>query len=1130
MSNVLFEPRCKGSQVNPVAGACILGGKNDLDFVVDGPLPLHWQRSYRSTNDHIGWFGRGWGSSLEVFLEAYPDGRSLTVDHVDYVDPFGRHVTFPSLQPGNRSYSPFERLTLRRSADGQYSIETVTGITYAFGDRADGRHELESVSDRNGNQIRLSRRSVNGELFSIALACSGGQQLQLLFDRRCLAEVSELRTKPVRLARYRYSTRGDLTRVLNRLDEEIRIFEYNDDRLLSRHVYAGLFEAHYEYTGRGKDSRVVRSRNSFGQSWTFVYRNDQTEVVDHMGRVTRYHIDAERRWTGYTDAAGGVTRRGLDRYNNVRAMIDPAGLITEAKFDERGNPVELRDAAGAVTTVEWHSELALPVRVTDALSRSTAFQYDERGNLIETTASDGATTRHRVDERGLVTEIEDAKGGTKKQVFNARGQLVSYTDCSNRTTTLAYNQDGQVVSVTDPLGQVTTMAYDALGRMRRHVLADGSAEEYEYDRAGRVASVTNSLQVTTQFRYTEDGLIKERIDGLGQRLLYQYDSRRMLAALVNENGDSYRFEYDALDRVVSEERFDKTVTRYSYDLSGYLVETIEAPGHADAIITRYRRDPLGRLLERISATSRALFNYDKMGQVVLAQNADTTVQFAYDKRGRLEEERVTIGSIQHDLKYEYDELGHRIKTVLPDGTTVARNTYGSGHTRHISCDGATVCHIERDALHREVARTQGQLISRREYDPVGRLSRQWSFLPDGSPTEGEANAGVVVERRYKYDLAGRLVESIDRGRLYRYEYDAIDRLTRFNDEVYAFDPAHNLVDIHQSGHSVGVRGNRITVHQDRRYRYDVHGRVVEKRVGAERVISLKWDDEHHLVQATTSVSSVGRTVRYMYDPFGRRVSKLGEDSARLFVWEGNRLVQQHDAKGVLTFIYEPVSFVPLAQVFKRRAEPAKAEVLYYHCTQVGLPRELTDETGRIVWEAEFSGWGRRTKELGTGVQQPLRYQGQYYDDETGLHYNRYRYYDPDIGRFVSPDPIGLFGSENLYEYAVNPITWMDPLGLAKFTPKKKALILAENEQFHGQHTCEKCKCALVRPKKSMSGETPPQNEWQIDHIDPESSGGPATEINGQVLCRQCNREDWDKPKPNYKEQNREAAEDEGECE
>ena len=240
------------------------------------------------------------------------------------------------------------------------------------------------------------------------------------------------------------------------------------------------------------------------------------------------------------------------------------------------------------------------------------------------------------------------------------------------------------------------------------------------------------------------------------------------------------------------------------------------------------------------------------------------------------------------------------------------------------------------------------------------------------------------------------------------------------------------------------------------------------------------------------------------------------------------------------------------------ATTAKAKdfaVFYYQCDQIGAPQELTDEQGNIVWAAEYKVWGRTstlevsatgtdnldpydlnrfwpggprdlkarsssTTQALNHVEQNLRFQGQYHDHESGLHYNRFRYYDPQIGRFVSQDPIGIEAGWHHTAYAPNPFTWIDPLGLVKFTPKTKKAILKENEDFHGAHTCEKCGCALKKPEKSQKGVTPPKDEWQIDHIEAESKGGAATEINGQALCRKCNRDASDKDKPNYKEENR----------
>ncbi|WP_218965171.1 RHS repeat domain-containing protein [Snodgrassella alvi] len=123
------------------------------------------------------------------------------------------------------------------------------------------------------------------------------------------------------------------------------------------------------------------------------------------------------------------------------------------------------------------------------------------------------------------------------------------------------------------------------------------------------------------------------------------------------------------------------------------------------------------------------------------------------------------------------------------------------------------------------------------------------------------------------------------------------------------------------------------------------------------------------------------------------------------------------------------SYEPLARIDKRGNEPER--VMYFHTDLNGCPEELTDANGKILWECSFQLWGKRIHEIEhEPIEQNLRYQGQYLDRETGLHYNTFRYYDPDIGRFTQPDPIGLAGGFNLYQYAPNGLTWVDPWGLA----------------------------------------------------------------------------------------------------
>ena len=185
------------------------------------------------------------------------------------------------------------------------------------------------------------------------------------------------------------------------------------------------------------------------------------------------------------------------------------------------------------------------------------------------------------------------------------------------------------------------------------------------------------------------------------------------------------------------------------------------------------------------------------------------------------------------------------------------------------------------------------------------------------------------------------------------------------------------------------------------------------------------------------------------------------------------------------------------------ADQSKNNVWHLQCKTVWKVREKSSE------------WAQRE-----GLKNPIRFQGQYHDHETGLHYNRYRYYDPRVGRFISKDPISYAGGLNLYAFAPNPTGWVDPLGLARIPKSVKAKVALENQEVFGVETCEKCLTSVVPGKKSQRGVTPPTNERQFDHIHPDSLGGANDESNTQILCRRCNRDLSDSLKPNYKFLNR----------
>ncbi|WP_429220072.1 RHS repeat-associated core domain-containing protein [Aeromonas veronii] len=332
-------------------------------------------------------------------------------------------------------------------------------------------------------------------------------------------------------------------------------------------------------------------------------------------------------------------------------------------------------------------------------------------------------------------------------------------------------------------------------------------------------------------------------------------------------------------------------------------------------------------------------------------------------------------------------------------------------------------------------RSQGALTQQYEYDEQGRL------------TALRLQRGKLVarERRYGYDRTGNLLQINDsvQGEQH-YRYDPLDRLLEVRGELterFLHDPAGNLLSQTLGGQFEGARtrGNRLLLSGDRHFEYDEFGRLAIERRGKGRslVTRYHYDCQHQLIRAELPD---GTTARYDYDAFGRRIRKTlgianGEQVTE-FLWQANDLIAESSYQlgndkhrtdeQYHSFIYEPGSFKPLVQL---EGEGQDAEVFHYQLDHLGTPLALTRDNGATAWQVRYRAYGNVWREEIAEVATPLRFQGQYFDAETGLHYNRHRYYQPEKGRFITPDPIGLAGGLNNYQYAPNPIGWVDPLGL-----------------------------------------------------------------------------------------------------
>lgn len=568
---------------------------------------------------------------------------------------------------------------------------------------------------------------------------------------------------------------------------------------------------------------------------------------------------------------------------------------------------------------------------------------------------------------------------------------------------------------------------------------------------------------------------------------------------------AYRFEWDVLDRLLAQQGLDGSGRIYQYnplgDVTGihHIPASLAEPGldgkdsaeRHTPLVHHFERDALGRLIRKRTddgVTEDAYDNADNLLAISFTDNQgdQQRLDYTYDALGQLLSQTNSAGLLQ----YDYDELGNLQTLTLPDQRQLNHLYYGSGHLHQLNLNGRVIRDFERDQLHDEVLRTQGSLLTRTRYDRSGRLSQKALHYRNAAREElpllqknyqYEASDNLIIERltqtqrrggsdprqplpddgllgRFLGQSHGKSVEGNE-----HYIYDATERLRdhrhstpqnpELHRETYNYDAAANLLPTGRMGGY--VKHNRVQVFEDKRYRYDRFGRLSEKRIGSHTVQRFRYDAEQRMVCVEQDQGWQRLRSEYQYDPLGRRIGKRvyrneseQAQSDVQFVWQGLRLLQEVEHGFGSVYVYaDPDSYEPLARI---DGKPGSEEIFYFHTNLAGLPEQLTDENGLSIWHSEYEGWGKSRDEWHDQRirrEQNLRFQGQYLDRETGLHYNTFRFYDADVGRFTQPDPIGLLGGLNLYQYAPNSTGWIDPFGL-ECLPNKTAGDVRETRVLH----------------------------------------------------------------------------------
>ncbi|WGY68779.1 RHS repeat protein [Burkholderia cepacia] len=1078
---------CKGCGVGASTGSIDFAFGDETfthaDFELPGALPLVWARTYRSRLSAYdnGELGARW-------LTPYTTRIDVEGDTWFFRDASGRSIEYRALAVGGVYDDLSENLTLTRLDETWVTIAYGHDQLHAY-ERRGNAFRLAMQKDRAGNTITLDYDALDRVA---RLIDASGNVLSFEHDKQgrvvMIEQVLEEGARRT-LASYAYDEAGDLVRATDRYGNA---WSYQYRRhLVTRYTDRTGRGMTLEWDGAdGEDNANAKCVREYADDGSLDIRlawhpNIRlTYVTDALGQMSRYYFNIKGYVyrIAYPDGSEEWFRR--DEHDNLTLHILQDGSIEQMRYDARGNRTWHERADGSIVEMAYDDKDQM-IRLVDPNGHVWQRKYDDAGNLVEEIDPLEHATKYAYNDKGLPAQITDAKGGSKALEYNAAGQLTSYTDCSGKTTEWQYDDIGRVIETKDASGGLVAYGYGPNGQLTE-TRSPAGVEHVQYDAEGRLLRHTDQLNRSTRYGYDAVGRIASRADALGQTIAYRYDRLGRLTALTDANLATYQFHYDPAGRLIEEIGFDGKSTRYQYDSdSGSLVSVDEA-----GCVTSIDVDANGRLMKRVAGESEERFAYDPSGRLIDAVNRYSRVQFFFDPVGNLVREHHAYDLFGERRSYvwhhEYDELGNRRRTVRPDGHAVDWLMYGSGYLHGMLLDGEERVQFERDDLHRETVRVLSSKVGQRtHYDPAGRVLQQ--------TIQRSTSPAPLAERRYRYDAAGQLsrIEDSRKGGI-DYRYDPVGRLIEaispVEKERFAFDPASNIIDPVRPTEAPASRpspvrpestlpvevskvlGNLLKAYAGMHFEYDTRGNLVRKRTPAGEQ-EYEWDEFNRLLAARVAEASRQSQSRYFYDAFGRRIAKEVNGERTVFGWDGDTLAYESDGERGTHYLYEPGTFVPLAQYV---AEPVEgistpewkstdryvpeddplqkaperrggAALFYYHCDQIGTPQLLTDDEGDVVWEASYKAWGeareviaRTSKATGVVPKNPLRFQGQQVDEETGLTYNRHRYYDPSSGRFVSKDPIGLAGGDNVYQYAPNSTGWIDPLGLARCLTSRAA--------------------------------------------------------------------------------------------
>jgi RHS repeat-associated protein len=978
--------RLVGDPIDAVTGCCT---EVVREVRLSGTLPFEWTRHYDSGRADL-LFSLGWGHS-----HGYERQLQFDIDGMRYVGPLGHTVAFPAPQSDGAV-----------EAAGGFSLYRVSPLRYVIRETSRPLMEfvfadpllpasLRALRTRTGTiefhytSEGALERIQDGANRNILVEC--GERRRIL--RLLLLDRHSSRQRP--LAAYQYDVVGNMVRATDAYGNE-SAFAYDSGRRLIRRTDQRGYSFHFEYDSLG---RCTHSRGDDGlHEVSLDYRSGEgrTIVTQADGGAWSYEYDSERRLTAIVDPYGGVRAFQHDQQGRVVEEIDPNGDATLWVYDGSGRLIGKRSSLG-----HFSPDMSGPLRPDQREHRIPERPSEwEYGALLDPVAS---------------SESEAVAARLARLPLNVRRALAE-AQWSEPSSPEAQRVAAGLVP--GP-GARPRREYDALGKLLRETDEMGRARRWSYDACGNTTRFTDFDDGFVQCEYASWDLPVRRTDASGRRVERTFTAQARVASETDPGGVSSRYVYDLKGRVAEYWYGETLLEQYRYDAADNIIAVLDGTGQA--VLTREIGPGNLKVARHLTSGGTHRFEYTERGLCTRAATDDVSVEFAYDAFLNRTIDRRDGKGVEH----RFIGRGLLAETTLLDRFTIRYQWLSRFELAvHDPAGGIHVLYFPGGGL---VARLMSSgLCEVVQYDWEGRC-----LLKSSLAAAGAARKPWV--RLFSHSGEGDLLSVRDSARgLRRFEYDRAHRLCR---EVamsgmsasFRYDAGDNLIEQPGLSRVMVDRSNRLVSANDNQFGYDERGNLSTSQSPAGTT-RYHYDSRNLL----TACESARGAWRAEYDPLGRRAWKEFADEKWTYYWDTDRLAAELRPDGSLrVFVYaDAFAMVPLLWLdyASPAADPRSGTRCFLLTDHLGTPVSVQDDTGTVRWSATVEPYGRCIEEGIQLVDVNLRYPGHYFDRETGLHYNRFRYYSPELGRFLQPDPLGTRDGRNPYLYTTNPLRYVDVRG------------------------------------------------------------------------------------------------------